>query len=233
MKNGFLACLRLRVCSNFFEFRKIITHELAIFRGIRKIATAQALFGRSIKVSINVRGSHSWGIKGCEISQSTPLGAVSSWVQCAVHCPVLGADTTHPSEIKGCEISPTTSLESEHPRWHTAQCLALLPHTLKKSRDVRSHNSPPLGASVLAGTPPGAWLWYHTPLRNQGMWDLTIHLSGEPASWLAHCPVLGFGTTCNSSSPPPLAEILSSVGVYLSSPESFKTGVLARGFHMS
>ena len=59
MKNGFLACLRLRVCSNFFEFRKIITHELAIFRGIRKIATAQALFGRSIKVSINVRGSHS------------------------------------------------------------------------------------------------------------------------------------------------------------------------------
>ena len=49
--------------------------------------------------------------------------------------------------------------------------------------DVGSHNPPLLGASVI-----------------QSMWNLTIYLSWGPESQLAHCPVSGFDTICNSPS---------------------------------
>jgi len=40
---------------------------------------------------------------------------------------------------------------------------------------------------------------FRSPL--QPIWDLTIYPLGGPASSLAHCPVSGSDTICNSSSP--------------------------------
>ena len=76
-------------------------------------------------------------------------------------------------------ISQSTPLGAQHPRWHTAQCLDLirfvtwdltilqliwdltippplwgLASSFSSPTNVGSHNPPPLGPSILVGTPP-------------------------------------------------------------------------------
>ena len=92
----------------------------------------------------------------------------------------------------------------QRPRWHSS----LSPI------DVGSlPNPPPLGPSVLTGTPPHVY-----PLRGT-------------ASLLTHCPVFGSDTICDDPGPP-LADIillgLSLAGFPL---KVFKTRLLRKGFH--
>ena len=118
--------------------------------------------------------------------------------------------------INGGLFSSPTNVEhhnpppfgAQRPRWHS-----FLPPI-----DVEPPpNPPPLGPSVLTGTPPCVY-----PLRGT-------------ARRLAHCPVSGSDTICNDPDPP-LADIVL-LGLSLSgfpfraSPQSFKTRLLGQGFH--
>jgi len=90
----------------------------------------------------------------CEISQSTPFGVQHPrWHSSGVHLP-LELSVPHPYRecfvplSNWCEISQSTPFGAQHPRWRSS----LSPI------DVGSHNSPPLGPNILAGTRSGVHL---------------------------------------------------------------------------
>ena len=122
------------------------------------------------------------------------------------------------THIKNVLFSSSTDVRShnppsfgaQHPRWHTARCLALIPFVIAQAHHKR------ILSALARYTSPSTSRFYNTstrerflhpykecfvPLSNRCGISQSTLLRG-PASSLAHRPVFGSDTICNSPSIP-------------------------------